>query len=1045
MLSNRGRGLNRGTRRATTRGRSFVVVVGLWALAMSALLGGPAMPASAATCPNESLRSAPSLNLPDCRAYEQASPTNKNGLDITGIYPVVKSSPGGDRVSFAATNGLPGGTGAQEVPLYLATRGATNWTTQGILAPESTGPNGHVIGWTPDFSQVFDRAQTLDGPPTAALLSRSSLDGSLTTILPYSAELGSGGIEYAGSSADNSKLFFEATGAQLTADAAPGKDNLYVWNTASKKLSLVGILPNGTTPPGGSFAGPYDWTRGTAPANLALGGAMRAYYTQDNHAISAEGSRVYFTAGETGQLYLRLNPTQAPSPLDVNDKCTNPALACTIQVSASRKTDGKGEGGRDIAGSRPAAFMGATPDGSKAFFTSSEKLTNDANTGLEPSPPGIARANLDGTGTNLSFLPTHALGLAVDSSHIYWADPKADAIGRANLDGTAPNPAFITGADNPQDVTVDSEHIYWTNAGDEKEETGTIGRANLDGTGASQSFITGATNPRGIDVDAAHIYWVNGGTETVARANLDGNAASVEEEFLHGASGDVAASATKIYFSRTSGIDGFIRWANLDGSGDDTIVTVPGADKPPAGLALDGSHLYWTNPGTGAIGRSNLDGTSPEQAFITGAEHPQGLATDAGHIYWSANQEDQPNPGNDLYSYDAKSGELVDLIPKGPNNLNPNGAEVKGILGSSDDGSYVYFAANGILSTVPNAQGESAVAGSCHGTLSSETGECNLYLLHEGAISFIAVLANGNEVRTDAANWTGTPTGGFASVFRFQKTARVTADGQTLLFRSQRQLSAYDNEGKPELYRYRVGEPGLLCISCDPLGKAPVSALPNTVENPNLIPSPPASTLSRELSADGNRIFFESTDALVAADKNDLGGPTDKCPEVGSELQKYRACQDVYEWEAAGTGSCQSKAQNGGCLYLLSTGQEPEPSFFVDASPSGNDVFLITRSALVRQDGDQLMDVYDARVNGGLASQNQPPPPICEAEGCKPGLSLPPASETPGSSVFNGPANPKHTRHKKKHKQQGKHKHKKQHKGKGHQHRNTHKSGRASR
>ncbi len=162
------------------------------------------MVASAATCPNEALRSgSSSANLPDCRAYEQTSPTNKNGLDITGIYPVVKSSPSGDRVSFAATNGLPGGAGAQEVPLYLATRGAANWTTQGILAPESTGPNGHVIGWTPDFSQVFDRAQTLDGPPTAALLSRSSLDGSLTTILPHTAQLGSGGVEYAGSSADN--------------------------------------------------------------------------------------------------------------------------------------------------------------------------------------------------------------------------------------------------------------------------------------------------------------------------------------------------------------------------------------------------------------------------------------------------------------------------------------------------------------------------------------------------------------------------------------------------------------------------------------------------------------------------------------------------------------------------------------------------------------------------------------------------------------------------------------------------------------------------
>src|SRR4029077_3175168 len=33
-------------------------------------------------CPNQALRTGPGANLPDCRAYEQASPTNKHGADI---------------------------------------------------------------------------------------------------------------------------------------------------------------------------------------------------------------------------------------------------------------------------------------------------------------------------------------------------------------------------------------------------------------------------------------------------------------------------------------------------------------------------------------------------------------------------------------------------------------------------------------------------------------------------------------------------------------------------------------------------------------------------------------------------------------------------------------------------------------------------------------------------------------------------------------------------------------------------------------------------
>jgi hypothetical protein len=37
-------------------------------------------------------------------------------------------------------------------------------------------------------------------------------------------------------------------------------------------------------------------------------------------------------------------------------------------------------------------------------------------------------------------------------------------------------------------------------------------------------------------------------------------------------------------------------------------------------------HIYWANDTTNAIGRANLDGSSPNQSFITGASTPFGVA-----------------------------------------------------------------------------------------------------------------------------------------------------------------------------------------------------------------------------------------------------------------------------------------------------------------------------------------------------------------------------------------------------------------------------------
>jgi hypothetical protein len=1021
-----------------------------------------------APCPaNEAFRAGqfspvahPSAALPDCRAYEQASPVQKNGVDSLGIVAYTKASVNGDAIGFGSTSGFPGAEGSQELPLYLATRDPNGWSIQGMLPPQAYGESAYVKGWTPDFSEIFTEGIRLGPPADSSFLEQSSADRSITEIVPkgegMSHDLDTA-PEFVGASAGGDEVVFESR-AKLTPAALAGKSNVYAWDQASGKLGLAGTFnaetSEGTSPPEGTFAGSYDWIEGTSPTFLRRGGAAASYYTQDEHAVAADGS-VIFTTAVDGQLYSRENPTQEQSKLDGRGSCTEATKACTLHISASQRTNGagapNGTGKADAAGSRPAAFQAASTDGSNALFTSTEKLTNDATTGPEPPPPAIGRSDLEGHSIDTGFCPVISKGVAVDGSHIYWTNPVADTISRAGLQCQSPE-VIVSGADNPQYVAVSAGHLYWTNAGDGNMGTGTIGKAKLSVAGADEideTFIKGSTNPQGIALDSEHVYWCNaGGRNTadgegngedsgaVGRANLDGE--DIQQAFIQLGSNDqhsepqgIAVNSTNIYLTR---VGGYFRQFNyldrysIDGnpaSWKFFFIHEEGHDVAGVGgIALDGSHAYWGMQAGNTIGRINLalEGESAEPEIVAQAGNPLGLGVDTEHLYWSLNGEVQPNPGNDLYRYDTASGELRDLTV---DHSDPDGAEVRGVLGTSQDASAVYFVANGVpdgVANSPNGHEENAEAGNCRGGPNGNfTGECNLYLARDGRRTvFIARLdSSGNG--TDAQNWLPQGlTGG--------RYARVSSDGSVLLFRSQRQLTSYSSQGVTELYRYQEGARAVACVTCNPTGEAPIG--PNyfyfgNISLSALIPSEFTYVLSRNLSSDGNRVFFQTTEALVGTDTNG----TDGCSEEGTTQHTFPSCQDVYEWEAQGTGSCTEDVEGGGCLYLLSTGKSRQASFLADASASGNDIFLMTSDpGLVRQDADQLYDVYDIRSGGGLTSQNQIPAPICEAEGCRAGFSPLPGPPPCGSACFAGPVNPKPTRHQKKHhrrsKKHGKHRHK---------------------
>jgi DNA-binding beta-propeller fold protein YncE len=313
--------------------------------------------------------------------------------------------------------------------------------------------------------------------------------------------------------------------------------------------------------------------------------------------------------------------------------------------------------------------------------------------------------------------------------------------------------------------------------------------------------------------------------------------------------------------------------------------------------------------------------------------------------------------GNDLYQYDTASGVLSDLTVD--HSGDPLGADVQSVFGASVDGSYVYFVANGVLAS-------GASPGDCN---AATVGQCNLYVAHGGSTVFIARIEGRGE--SGIGGWLADAT-----------SARVTPDGAHLAFESTRSLTGYDNvdasTGRPdgEVYLYDAVARELHCASCNPTGARPIGAAHlSPVERP--ISSSFANDsgsfeyLPRSLSADGARVFFESEDALAPGDIN--------------------ARMDVYEYEA-------------GRPYLISSGTSSDDSRFIDASLSGDDVFFLTRSRLAGQDTDQKLDLYDARVGGGLPL-GAPSVAPCVGEACKPPPAGVPAGMSLGSSSASGPGN----------------------------------------
>jgi hypothetical protein len=220
------------------------------------------------------------------------------------------------------------------------------------------------------------------------------------------------------------------------------------------------------------------------------------------------------------------------------------------------------------------------------------------------------RSDLDGSNVETlvpaggTYTPKQ-IKLDVAGGKMYWSDREGMRVMRANLDGSGVEALVTTGqtdADRMDDsrwcvgIALDlaGDYLYWSQKGPANGHLGTLRRAHLT-MPAGQTSVTRTDIevlydllPEPIDIDldlaARYIYWTDRADNTVSRAPIEVpagfTAATRTDREILVANVAVAIGVAldlprgKVYY--TSGANGPVGRANLDGSGNETLIPMAG-------------------------------------------------------------------------------------------------------------------------------------------------------------------------------------------------------------------------------------------------------------------------------------------------------------------------------------------------------------------------------------------------------------------------------------------------------------------------------------
>jgi hypothetical protein len=404
--------------------------------------------------------------------------------------------------------------------------------------------------------------------------------------------------------------------------------------------------------------------------------------------------------------------------------------------------------------------------------------------------------------------------------------------------------------------------------------------------------------------------------------------------------GAVSADGSKVFFTAP-----LIRQDGFDES--KALEGLKGCRKVNGGVVENPPQLYMRS------GEETIEVSAPEEGAPETTAHFEalflGAAKDGSRVFFASEGELTTNARGihdmELYEYDTENGKLTRV------SAGDSGDAAGGVIafGEGAIGIVTEFTHDVLVSSDGSyvyfvARGALAPA-NAEGESPSE-GEDNLYV-YDTRTGHTTFITKGPGQTTASNNPLYPP--------------ETTADGRYLLF--QRAMLAPGSF--KQLYRYDSVTERLVCVSCVLGAPPPEIGFPSSIGDVAEHSFP-----ARAISEDGS-VFFNTRASLVPRDTNGV--------------------TDVYEWHE-------------GQISLISSGQDPLPSFFLGASANGANVFFGTHARLVPADSSGGGNVYDARVCTAAEPCIAPPPAqegLCEGDACSHPAAAP-SDATPASATFAG-------------------------------------------
>jgi sugar lactone lactonase YvrE len=911
----------------------------------------PPTPGGPDSCPNALARKQTgSRALLDCRAYELVSAANTGGYDVEsnlapgqepfGGYPEASNPP---RVLYAVHGGGIPGTGdpTNNGPdPYVATRGSNGWTTSYVGIPASGTPSlapfaspvaGAGAGLTdlafggPNICSPCFSGES--GPGVPVRMPNGSLVQGMKGDEAVANPTPAPGSVLKPLSADGTHLVFGST-QKFEPDATGGAVYIYDRDLSAGTVTTHVVSKK---PTGGNLEG-----SGVAELDISSDGSRILI----GKLVNEEGGNKYW--------HLYMNVDDSSQSIDLTSGTTSGAL-----------------------------YDGMTSDGTKVFFTTTDKLVPaDTDTSADIYEVEVAAAGpvtpvlvsvasggpsnseacnpvgtpnswnaVSGNGKCGAVALAGGAGVAAGDGTFYFLSPELlDSRAEVNGEENQPNLYIVRPGATPKFVaTIDSS----------------VGKPPPPPSHArvSGSFVNGLEGPESLAVDQSNgdLYVAERESETVARYNSAGqpdnftagpDAGTNEltgQSLGFGGEGEIAVDSAPssplkgaLYVTSNGGT------VSVYAQSGEQLGELTGFSEA-CGVAVDQSNgaVYVGDYGEDAVWR--FEPTSGSTPVSNGNYVKTGITTEnvfpcpvgadsSGHAFAIG------YGGGPLVEYDASEFEAAAPEVSGTEvNVSPVNRVYTDPTNSDryvDTGSKIVW-----LNAADEVLGQFA-----SGEISSSQG-----VAVNGSSKHVYVSTGSEVIEFELEEVPYEPIDNPTVVHAVHQSAthdtadfQVTLSGDDAVFGSTLPLTGVASNGASEVFRYDAPSDSLDCVSC----------------NPDVQPAGDATLASDGLSiTDDGRVFFTTPDQLVLADSN--------------------GNRDVYEWEE-------------GAPQLISAGTSPFDSALLTVSADGVDAHFFTHDVLSPQDlNGAVTKIYDARENGGFFIVPPPPPCVASDECHGPGSAAP--------------------------------------------------------